>query len=256
MKKLFLLSCLACGFAPSLHAQGNDQTAYEASSPEIKRLRFGFYVAPTLSWMRPTTQKEGPQKQTNDGSKIGFSYGILADYNFASNYTLATGLQINATGGKIATDNPSAANGEVLSSKYDYSLQYIEIPIALKLRSNEKNNITFFGQAGVTIGANISKKATYTVIEKGDPDNTTFESDSKEKIRGSFGAIAPVMFQMNIGGGIHYAIDDKLALYAGLFFNNGFAPDATQPDKYNNVPKFSDGTTRLNNVALRFGFYF
>jgi len=43
-----------------------------------------------------------------------------------------------------------------------------------------------------------------------------------------------------------------------VFFNNGFAPDMTNPDKYelNYAGTFKDGHTRLNNFALRLGLYF
>ena len=65
------------------------------------------------------------------------------------------------------------------------------------------------------------------------------------------------MFQMNIGAGVQYAIGKKLDAYAGIFFNNGFAPNATDPTKISNIPAtFTDGNTRLNNFALRLGFYF
>jgi len=46
-----------------------------------------------------------------------------------------------------------------------------------------------------------------------------------------------------------------------LFFNNGFAPDATNPEKYDGSRlgyqgTFRDGNVRLNNFALRVGLFF
>ena len=79
----------------------------------------------------------------------------------------------------------------------------------------------------------------------------------KEKLKGVL-ATSPVMFQMNIGAGAEYPINNKLSAYAGIFFNNGFAPDATNPNKYDLPYKasFRDGNTRLNNFALRLGLFF
>jgi hypothetical protein len=62
---------------------------------------------------------------------------------------------------------------------------------------------------------------------------------------------------MNIGAGVQYNIGQKVDAYAGIFFNNGFAPNATNPSRISNIPaSFTDGNTRLNNFALRLGFYF
>ena len=69
------------------------------------------------------------------------------------------------------------------------------------------------------------------------------------------------MFQMNIGAGAEYPLNNKLRAYAGIFFNNGFAPDATNPqdfdeDKLGYKGDFRDANTRLNNFALRLGLFF
>lgn len=258
IKKTLLSALMACGLLPALAQSAYEPTAPSSESMDVKKLRFGVYVAPNLSWMRPTTAKDGDQTQKNDGSKVGFTYGILADYNFADNYAIATGLQVTSTGGKISTEDKSSAPamGTVLKSNFNYTLQYLEIPIALKLRTDDINKFRFFGQAGMTIGFNISKKATWEILQENGATDNTIKTDSKEKITGGVGCIAPVLFQMSIGAGAEYSLSDKLDGYVGIFFNNGFAPDATRPDKFNKTPGFKDGNTRLNNFALRLGFYF
>lgn len=259
MKKLILIAALSAGCFGNATAQ--TETADVAgvgnnTSDLFRRLRFGAYVAPTLSWMKPTATKDGDRTQQSGGKKVGLTYGLLADYYFADNYALATGLQINSTGGIIQTTNPKAANGEVLKSNVDYSLQFLEIPVALKLKTDRMGKFSFFGQAGLTMAINISKKATYEVVQKRATADTVFKADAKEKLKGSVGNIIPVLFQMNIGVGTQYAIGPKLDAYIGIFFNNGFAPNVTDPTKFSNFPQFSDGSTRLNNFALRMGLYF
>ena len=254
MKKLLLSSIALCSISATAFAQS--EPTMEVSD-NLKKLRFGVYVSPTLSWMRPSAAKDGDQTQKSGGSKLGITYGLMADYNFTENYTIATGLQVNSTGGKIETENTKASDLGVLKSNFNYTLQYLEIPVALKLKTDQINKFTFFGQLGVTLGFNISKKATYELVQhrlKG--GDTTYKADAKEKITGGVGAIAPVVFQMNIGIGAQYAINKKLDAYVGLFFNNGFAPNVTDPTKFNGLPSFTDGNTRLNNFALRLGFYF
>ena len=257
MKKLFLLAFSMSSLAINSFAQTTEATESIPESAELKRIRFGAFIAPSLSWMKPTAAKDGSQTQENGGSKMGFAYGLMADYQLTDNYTIATGLSVNSSGGKVNTNNPAAGINEVSKSSFNYSLQYIEIPVALKLKTDKIGQCVFFGQAGMSLGINIGKKATYNVVQKlTDTTESVFKADQKEKLSGSFGNIAPILLQMNLGIGVQYAINKKLDAYIGLFFNNSFAPDITNPTKYKAVPSFQDGTVRLNNFALRMGFYF
>lgn len=254
MKKTFLLSLTTLVAALSVKAQ-------EDSKIDDRKLRFGAYVAPTISWMRPTasTDDKNQFNVKSNGSKMGFTWGLMADYNFADNYAVVTGLQLNTTGGKILAERrdqtPSASVVE--KADFDYKLNFLEIPVALKLRTDEIQGFRFFGQLGITTGFNIAKKATYEVQYRDESQVAQTAEGDNVKLKGTLG-IAPVMFQMNIGAGAEYPINKKLKAYAGIFFNNGFAPDATKPNNYdlNYKGEFRDANTRLNNVALRLGLFF
>ncbi len=265
MKKMLFTLAAAAAFTTSLHAQEIERVDTRVT---VNRIRFGAYVAPNISWMRPTSTKSdnGAYDVSKNGTKAGFTYGLMAEYYFARNYAVVTGLQVNSTGGKINADrtleNTMPGVSQVQHADFDYRLQYLEVPVALKLRTDDINGFRFFGQLGLTIGFNIGKKANYDVTYFDGSDNQTHEAnDNNRKLTGGFGAIAPVMLAMNIGAGAEYPINRKLSAYAGIFFNNGFTPDATDPDKYD-VEKlgykgtFQDGKTRLNNFALRIGLFF
>ena len=251
--KCFTLSALFLFSGASVLAQ-------TSSNIDSRQIRFGVYISPTLSWMKPTTSKtgDGLYEPKSNGSKIGFTYGVMAEYNISENYAIVTGLQVNMTGGKIVSDYSGTANSNVVTATdFNYRLNYLEIPAALKLRTDVISGFRFFGQLGLTTGINIAKKATYTVNYLDGARNAKTAMGSNEKIKGTL-AIAPVIFSMNIGAGVEYPLNDKLAAYGGIFFNNGFAPDATNPSKYNmdyNLP-FQDANTRLNNFALRIGLFF
>lgn len=235
------------------------QDSYE--SAQDQRLRFGVYVAPNISWMHATAGKsdDGQFAVTSNGSKLGYSWGIAAEYFFAENYGLATGFQLTTTGGQMRTENvdPVLAPRTVRETDFSYTAQYLEIPFGLKLRSDEFGKVRFFGQIGLSLGVNIGKKADYTVVYRDDANVEQTLTGNKEKLVGSL-TMAPAMLQMNVGAGVEYSVGGKMALYTGVFFNNGFLPDATRPDKfalgYDGV--FTDGNTRLNNVALRIGLFF
>lgn len=230
------------------------------STIEARKVRFGLYVAPTLSWMKPTTDKtdDGEYAPKNDGSKLGFTYGLMGEYYFAENYAFVAGLQVNMGGGKIGSKYVgNKTTGVVQQADFNYKLNYLEVPLALKLRTDLISDFRFFGQIGLNTGINIVKKADYVVAYKDENGIEHKASATNEKVKGTL-AIAPVMFSMSIGAGAEYTISNKVAAYMGLFFNNGFAPDATNPNKYDlpyGLP-FKDGNTRFNNFALRVGIFF
>jgi hypothetical protein len=261
MKKLSIIALATMLFMQAGTTFAQDGSHTTSINVDSKAFRFGVFVAPTMSWMRPTTDKtdDGTYGPTNDGSKIGFTYGLMAEYHFAENYAFVTGLQVNMAGGNINSKflgSPTTPS-TVINSNFNYRLQYLEIPVALKLRTDLISGFRFFGQLGLTTGFNIAKKATYNVDYTDGNGKMLNSKGENEKIKGTL-AIAPMMFTMSIGGGAEYPLNDKLAAYVGIFFNNGFAPDATNPNKYD-MPynlKFQDANTRLNNFALRLGLFF
>lgn len=258
MKKIFL--ALA-----TIGLLGSSVTA-SAQDIDSKKLRFGAFLAPTVSWMRPTANKSDDNqfRTSNEGSKIGFTYGLMAEYRFADNYSFVTGLQINMSGGKINTERDAPASsadsssGFVSKTAFEYNLQYIEIPLALKMRTNLISGFRFYGQLGITPGFNIGKKVDYQVSAYDNSASGIREyADENVKLKGGL-TISPIMFQMNIGIGAEYPINDQLCGYLGIFFNNGFAPDVTNTAKYKLAypGNFKDGNVRLNNFALRLGLFF
>lgn len=266
MKKIILSFFLIPGIATIVSAQDfEDVTSSSSAKIDVNKVRFGGYFAPVVSWMKPTAAKSdnGEYNVTSGGSKVGYVWGLMTDYFFAKNYGISTGFQINTWGGSInseRTDQATSVNNTVYNADFNYTLQYLEVPFQLKLRSDEIEKaagIKIFGQIGLTGGVNIGKKATYKVDYSDDFGGRRTLSGDREKISGSF-AIAPVLLQLNVGGGVEKPITNHMSLYFGLFFNNAFLPDVTNPNKYDLGYKgsFSDGNIRLNSFALRFGLFF
>ncbi len=270
MKRILLIAICGIAFTGNALAQ-----QYEYGTPQpmkggvdVGKTRFGIFVAPNLSWMKPTANKSDDKLYLLDatGNKMGFSWGLMIDYFFDENYGISTGFQLTSMGGKMNAElNPNVAapatNNIVRSANFEYMLRYVEVPFGLKLLSDElKSGIRVYGQLGVCAGIAISKKANYDVTYT-DTNNTgaivnkTVNAED-EKIQGT--GIAPLLLQMNLGAGIEYPISNKMSFTAGVYFNNGFVPDVTNPKEYDldYKGKFSDGNTRLNSFGLRIGIFF
>ena len=190
--KLFALALLTCFTTFSFAQEGSDT-----------KFRFGLKVAPTLAWLKPETKSVEA-----DGAKLGFSYGLVADYNFSQNYAFGTGIEVSYRGGKlIAKDD---VNGVSANAKSSLTLQYIELPLTMKLKTNEIGYITYFGRFGFAPGINIKAKGDFE-SDDGSEDDVSIKSD-----------IAVFNLSFLVGLGAQYSLGGKTAVMTGITFNNGF----------------------------------
>lgn len=271
MKRIFtpILFLLLGSQAFGQYTYGEPVESGDKGGAELKKTRFGLFIAPNSSWMKPTASKsnDGLYNVSSNGSKIGYSWGLMVDYFFAENYGITTGVQLNTTGGIInATYDPAKVSNPapvnlVKTAEIDYRLQYFEVPFGLKLMSdNLSGGLRVFGNLGITAAINFGKKGSYTVSYTDTSAGSVVDKQvtgENEKLRSGL-SVTPLLFQMNLGAGVEYQVSNKMSFYAGLFFNNGFAPDVTSPKDLNMGYKgtFTDGNIRLNSMSLKIGMFF
>ena len=111
----------------------------------------GLTVSPVLSWMKPTIS----ENVEFDKVRMGINFGILGDFHLSNNFAFSTAITINNYGGRVSYSD-SIPEFEVSLGTTDsiyslpantniaYKLQFIEIPIALKLKTNEIGAMTYF----------------------------------------------------------------------------------------------------------------
>lgn len=195
--------------------------------------RFTVFVDPKFSWMNSDlTAIE------NDGTKIGINIGLNVDKFFAKNYAITTGISINNVGGNLkfadSTNIQTNADNDIIPAgeSMEYKLQYINIPLGLKLKTNEIGYLTFFTHLGINSGINI--KATGE--GKGfDLENENISDEIKLFNLGYF-----------IGAGVEYSIGGNAAVVLGLTYTNGFV----------DITDDSNSKVTLSNIAIRIGVLF
>jgi opacity protein-like surface antigen len=143
---------------------------------------------------------------------------------------------------------------------YKLDLQYIEVPLTLKLKTNEIGYLTYYGQIGITPGVKLKGRVDASSNNQNDDlQNTNVLKD-----------INFVNLALTVGGGIEYSLTKDVSLLAGIYFNNGFINVIPKDGGDENVniqnkinkdkaerPKTSDGEKiSMNNVSLRLGFMF
>lgn len=208
MKKVFAILCLLAFTAASVHAQD-------------RSVRFGIKAAPNLGFIKPDTKE-----LKNDGTSLGYTFGLMCDFMIGSteNYAFSTGLFLNKIGGKYTF--PFGDKNLRTESRY----QYIELPLTLKLKTNEIGYMTYFGQIGFGAGFNIAAKSNLDVPDaKGDIVHMTDENilDKTNLFKAS----------LIVGAGMEFNFSGNTSAMVGLTYNNGFTnilKDQKVPDSSGN----------------------
>jgi hypothetical protein len=198
-----------------------------------QKLSFSVVFDPQVTWLNSDSKSIAPE-----GAKFGFNAGLVMDNYFAENYAFSTGISILQTGGVMSlADTSGFTDTDWLDTVPEgdpvrYHLQYITIPISLKLKSNQIGYNTFFAHLGLNTHMNVRALASVESLDVED-------EDIREEIK---------FFMMSyfIGGGIEYSLGGNTALMAGVYYTSGFL-DARQNDNYG---------LRTNSVALRLGVKF
>jgi opacity protein-like surface antigen len=210
------LLLLAVFFAPLLAT---------AQSSEGNKVQLGFTTSPIFGWLTiPSGQT--PEIEPN-GMRSGFAYGVLADIPFSENYYFSTALTVSTLNAKTSQ---AGINTSV------YKLQYLELPLTLKLKSNEIENRKFYGQFGLNTGINIGSKQDIMYSNSATPDEKNKDvSDQINTFRGG----------LLLGGGAEWKVGENMSVLTGLSYSNGFS------DVF-------DGEAKAKNsyIALNLGIFF
>lgn len=169
-----------------------------------KSFRLGLQVAPNMGWLK--SDEKGFE---SDGSRVGFRFGLLGDFQLGSNanYFFSTGLFLNNIGAKMKSSVTLADSAHtVVESKGEAKYQYVELPLTIKLKTNEIGYMTYFGQIGFDTGLRTSAKAK---VDDGDFEDI---ADYSNIIR----------VALAVGGGVEYNFSGNTSAILGLKYSNAF----------------------------------
>jgi len=209
-------------------------TAFAQQGPEpYYGFRLGLTAHPTFGWAKPQNGK-------GDGFSLGFAYGLLADFNFAENYSFSTGLTITSINGKTTEINPrpyydAAAYPNPTAYNLKYKMQYIEVPLTVKLKTEKIGDVRWYGQFGLSNDFNISARQDVSVAGKSIVQDDHIGKDTNFYRAG-----------LIIGAGLEYDVAKSTSVTTGLTFNNGFTDISSAPGR----------STRNHYVSLNFGVFF
>ena len=216
--------------------------------------RFGLKGSSNFGWVGGTSKNI-----VNDGTTVAFGYGIMGDYYFKPNYGISAEIMLSNIKSKFKVTEPLAFNSAMSDTvndlRYEYNIQYLDIPLTMKIRTKEIGDMTYFGQFGVSMGFALNAKTS--IVSTGLPKSISDQEPTEYRVNGAEGDAFTVnnfddkvfLFRLPliIGGGVEYKMAGSTSLQGGVRIANTFT-DMFVKDK--------TAIAKNNYVALSIGVLF
>lgn len=212
-------------------------------SAQNQGFAFGFKLGPGFDWTGSTTGAA-----QSEGMRTGFGVGVVAEYYFAENYAIVSGINVNMNRGHYSFYNANDSLTLINPFRVDryYKSTVYEIPLMLKMMTNELGNLPLRAYAQVGGGLGYAER----VKVKDDNANDYAATDREfSNLRAS----------LKIGAGAQYALDESTRLFAGVYFSHDFINNinSVRPNYYGNYivdgKPIGDRDPKLNMVQNRIG---
>lgn len=260
MQKTKVLTLILVGLLFSNLSAQEDSFENDPVVPqgEERSFRLGLQMSPHISWLSPNSSE-----YKNSGSKLGVAYGLSTEFFLTKNYLFSTGFMISALGGKVAYEGIYEDNNGVnvaSAVEQSYAIKYIEIPLTLKLRTNQIGYMTYYGNFGLKTGVKFQSTSDFTYAD----------INNKPKVEGvnTSSDIFFVNAYLVVGAGVEYNISGNTNLMLGITYNNGFINQLDNKLNLmeggkaaldgNGEPLFSENnaSANLKYVSLNIGLFF
>lgn len=262
MKKIVTLLVATC-LIFSVSAQEND----------LKNFRFGLKLEPSVNWLKVDNEK----KFENLGSTFGFGFGAQMEFRLSDNYAIVTGFGLRYDKGNIGFLSASSADstyymlnkdeefleigsswplilgsdtsGNMLKER-KYNISYINIPLALKMRTKEIGYMRYFGQFGFDLGIKTKTRVDDVVYINGSATESTITDLNLDK------GTQLMRVGLNVGAGLEYTISGNTAILAGVHFHMAFSNTLKSEDDYLRKDNGSGSPVAIEQNAQARGLYF
>lgn len=235
------------------------------ASAQYKGFSFGFKLGPSFDWTGSKTETA-----VNQGAKVGFDLGVAAEYYFADNYALVTGINVDFLNGQYNFED--MRNISAIDTVTDYQLGTVgrkfkttvyEIPLMLKMVTPELGNLPLraYAQVGGAFGYTNRVKVQ---------DTFTLGDINDESFRVTDGEYNPFHASLRIGAGAEYALIESTRVFAGVYFSHDFLNSISSGafgTLGSNYRKYYNGDKNLgardpelnvlqNRISVEFGILF
>jgi hypothetical protein len=203
-------------------------------------ISIGLHFDPLISWFGSDISEV-----KNDGARPGINFGLSFNKSFTPNYSFSTGVNLVSAAGRLTHSDttrlePHDSGSELITippgEAVLYKIQYVEVPIGLKLKTNEIGYVTFFSDVGVDP----------KVLVGGKMDIPALDIEGEKAME----ELKMLNLSYHIIAGIQYGLGGNTAAVLGIGFHNNFL-DVTKDNGIQPEDKVSH-----KMVSIRFGINF
>ena len=230
MKKLFLVLSTLAASTTAVSAQ----------------VEIGVKISPSVSYLR--AESPSATAFANESSKFSFGGALIVDYFFGENYAFGTGLALTGKGGTVSYTEHNPLSSSSIGTRVNQKIatQYLELPVTLKLFTNELAPATrLYFQLGGSLAAPIATRINGEKFYQ-DPYDNNNETKASEHV---FALDANAL----LGAGVEYQLGRSTKLLAGLSYHRGLV---NLDHYFEKTRGFSDVTIKNNVFALDLGMKF
>ncbi len=228
MRTYILLLSLLLSTSLSLHAQ--------------EGIKIGLRLSPISSFANITDEEGNQFLGLNRSGKAGFSYGLSANYGFTDNYGIYTGIHI--VNKRFERNQDISLVNETVNASQVVRVSSIEIPAAIRLRSNDLGNgLNIVGIFGLAFEFNTGYKNEFsglnTIDPVGDANGVNRNSDNIRRLTTSF----------IFGPAVDYETDFGM-FNVGIIYHQMLS-NINKLDSYGNSE-----TIKIHYIAFDLGYFF
>ncbi|MBK7037336.1 MAG: outer membrane beta-barrel protein [Chitinophagales bacterium] len=176
-----------------------------------QEFRYGFYLSPTKNTFVPEGDLYTPY-----GENGGFQYGILLEQTFGKGEHIGLGAGITMDYFQSGLESLEAGQNKD-TKNWDVRPRYIEIPVAVKLRTGQLGKLTPYLQGGITYASAIRARGDYTL--NGQVHDSDLDYINKENQNGLI--YLPKNLSIDLGIGTEFEIKDGASVFLAFYFKNG-----------------------------------
>ncbi len=196
-------------------------------SAQKTNFKLGLKLAPILSNTRVQLDDELFEIE-NDGNAVKLSFGLIMDNQISDTYAFSTGLIYMPKEARVLI-----ASGDSLNAEEQYKLQYLQIPLTLKLYTNElKPDLKVYFQLGGALEIKVYEEALAT-----DESITAFH---------------PIDVPVILGSGIEFRAGLTTTIFGGFSYQRGLLNIVKDTD----IPLDEDFAVRKSVFSFDLGVKF
>jgi hypothetical protein len=248
MKKIAFIFSLVLGFTVIMTAQ-----------VEFDEIRFGFELSPVISSMNTDDNRIG-----RNGSNLGLKLSTTGEYRFRENFAITGGLALafnhggtlrHDSGGDLLNESDLEFQVDTLMVGYlpdmvdiHYKLQYIEVPIGLKLYAKTEGDWQYYVHFPQLIfGFNVQALAD---VEGGKGKSSINEERLNVQKDVSF-----INLSYGVGGGAIKELSSTTAITIGIAYQRTFT-DVTGDNGVKVNGDKEDSKAYFGALILKLGILF